>query len=233
MDNSNPISNHHQFKDLTGLRFGKLIVLGSAGRAKRRLLWECLCDCGRSKIVSSKKLLRKDRLPTRSCGCLRGTSKKHGHTTKNGVSLEYKSWSHMIRRCTDPNSHNYKWYGGKGIKVHPRYLKFQNFLDDLGPRPSPKHSIDRIDGTKNYEPGNLRWATQKEQVRNQNKTIIIVFNGETRPLVEWAEILNIHRSTLYDRLNRYGWSIADTLTVPSGGKRPQITTENSMIDTFL
>jgi hypothetical protein len=121
----------------------------------------------------------------------------------------------MTHRCYNKNSGKYKDYGGRGIIVAAEWLGeggFEKFLSHVGLRPTPKHSIDRIKNDGNYEPGNVKWSTDKEQARNRRSSRFVVWNGETKTLVEWAEVLGFRDRVLRDRLFRYGWSIDKAFT---------------------
>lgn len=125
----------------------------------------------------------------------------------------------MKTRCTNPNAKDYKHYGGRGIRVCARWLhSFENFLSDVGLKPTPKHTLDRINGDDDYRPGNVRWATQREQTSHTRQSRLITYRGQTFPITEWARRLNIPRECLAHRLN-LGWSVTKAFTVPSG--RPQ------------
>jgi hypothetical protein len=125
----------------------------------------------------------------------------------------YNVWKKMRQRCTNPKSHNYQWYGGKGVTVCARWSVFKNFKEDMGDRPSREHSIDRIDPNKGYTPGNCRWATMLEQNRNRSTNIYVEKSGETLCLAEWASRLGTDKSTIYRRLKN-GWSLEDAITRP-------------------
>ena len=129
----------------------------------------------------------------------------------------YCSWHRMVKRCRDHNNKDYLHYGGRGITVCSRWLHFPFFLDDMGLRPSGT-SLDRINNDGNYEPGNCRWATQKQQVRNRRITRTAQKDGVTLPIAEWAERLGIDKRTLLAR-RRLGWSdakvLADTKVWPA------------------
>lgn len=124
---------------------------------------------------------------------------KHGHARKVGVSPEYRSWCAMKNRCLNPSAVKWKNYGGRGIKVCERWLKFENFLEDMGPRPSLKYSINRIDNNGDYTPENCEWADAVTQANNASSTIMITANGKTASLCDWARDLGVTRTFLYKR----------------------------------
>jgi len=140
---------------------------------------------------------------------------RHGHTRGYRQSPEYVSWSRMKTRCLNSNDPNFRKYGAKGITICPQWIdSFETFLDDVGPRPSIKHSIDRFPNRHgNYEPGNVRWATGREQNLNRDMTHLITLNGVTRPLFEVCQELGISLGTMYSRLHR-GWSAERIVSTP-------------------
>lgn len=138
----------------------------------------------------------------------------HGHAIHGEVSPEYNAWQCLIYRCTNPASPRFSYYGGRGVTVCERWRNsFDAFLEDMGPRPSPKHSLDRIDNNGNYEPGNVRWATREQQQNNTRKNRLLTHNGVTLSVSAWARRLGIGKGALFYRLNS-GWSVEDALTVP-------------------
>ena len=206
--------------NLIGHKFGRLAVTEFAGVKNKHHLWNCVCDCGNiTKVLRSN--LRSGH--TQSCGCLRveraredGTS--HGHARSKG----YHVWGQMIQRCHNPKDTAYKNYGARGITVCDRWRSFENFYKDMGRCPEGL-SIERINNDKGYEPGNCKWATQRDQCNNKKNTHWLEFNGVKKPLAEWARISGLHIETLRGRLKGQDWTIEEALTLPS---RPGIPLRN-------
>lgn len=201
---SNPLP--HRVKDETGNVYGKLTVLRFAGMYNNHARWLCRCECGREVDVRGTMLRCGNH---RSCGC--------GHYKANGLyhTPEHRAWAGMKQRCTNQNLPRYSGWGGRGITVCQRWKdSFLTFYEDMGPRPPDKDSVERIDNDGNYEPGNCKWATWLEQSRNTRRTRLITYNGETHCISEWACMLGIKPHTLAARLNRYGWSIEEAMTLP-------------------
>lgn len=151
-------------RDLTGIRSGRLVALEVVDR-KKGGMWLCRCDCGTTTVVVAQDIARQS---TKSCGCL-SREVKAARLTKHGDcgSPEYRSWKGMLNRCRNPGATGFKNYGGRGIKVCERWHSYENFLADMGRKPAPKYSLDRIDCDSDYTPDNCRWATPTEQSRNR------------------------------------------------------------------
>jgi len=182
--------------DLSNQRFGSLVALRHVGKnTSGTAIWECVCDCGVTKNVAGSHL-RGGR--TLSCGCLlRKAVTTHGMSK----SPEHNAWRAMIGRCHTPTNKRWSYYGGRGIVVCEAWRNdFMAFYKHIGDRPSDKHSIDRIDVNGNYEPGNVRWATQKCQSRNRRSNVFYELNGMRMTLPEWAEHLSIPEITMRKRL---------------------------------
>ncbi len=198
--------------DLTGQTFGRLTVTVYAGKSK----WHCLCSCGNTASVNGHYLTTGY---TRSCGCLRNEktaerSINHGHERNGQASPELMVFRNMHSRCYNPTTESYALYGARGIKVCDRWGSFQHFLDDMGPRPSPRHSIDRINNDGDYEPGNCRWATNKEQANNTRHNRLLTLDGCTMSMQQWADKIGINRRRIAKRLAK-GWTVEDALRRPT------------------
>lgn len=186
--------------DLTGQRFNQWTVLGFSHIVGTAYHWNCRCDCGKEKAVNSQSLKSGD---SRSCGCHRdrlasARALKHGLTN----TPEHATWRSMRSRCTDSKVPNFKDYGGRGISVCERWDSFENFLADMGPRPSNKHSIDRKDNNGNYEPGNCRWATRQEQAENKRSSIMVRLLGREQTVIAWCREFAIKHSSVYGYIKR-------------------------------
>lgn len=165
-----------------GDSFGRLTVLYDSGQRRHKaVVWECLCQCGNRAQVSTNELRKGD---TRSCGCLQrekaalsmralhdavaAGERIHSRTVHAMHDHPlYETWQAMRQRCNNPNASNFNRYGARGIRVCPQWDSFPQFVADVGPKPTPSHTLDRIDNDGNYEPGNVRWATPKAQAANR------------------------------------------------------------------
>lgn len=206
--------SHHNFTDLTGQVFHRLTVLGIAGYRGHLTDYFCRCSCDRIVKVLGSSLINGN---TRSCGCLhsertRARMYKHGQTSTS----EYHIWAAMIGRCMRPSDAGYGRYGGRGIAVCDRWRDFSLFFEDLGPRPSPKHSLERLDNNGNYEPLNCKWATRLDQANNTRHNRHLRWNGRELTVAQWARELDVSYPVLRARLC-YGWCDECTLTQPKKG----------------
>lgn len=217
-----------------GDRFGRLVVETEPFRVatptalnpnRRDIRVRCRCDCGRERTPSVWNLCNGN---TQSCGCVRGEKTgaqlvarnfRHGGTS-GGVHLpEYESWNGMMKRCYNKKCKGYPNYGGRGIVVCERWKSsFLDFYEDMGPRTSPRHSLDRIDNEGNYEPANCHWATRREQNDNRRSSVMLEHDGRRMLIKYWANLTGIGKTTLSWRI-RKGWSVADALTIPPYQKR--------------
>jgi hypothetical protein len=208
--------------DIAGQRFGRLTAVRQTARSsrepRRNPRWLFRCDDGKEIEADKYHVLSGN---TRSCGCLSIEAKVeratiHGHAARNRQTSEYRTWSGMHKRCSNPNDKEYKNYGGRGIRVCERWNEFENFLADLGPKPSPKHEIDRFPNKNgNYDPDNCRWATKIQQANNKRTNHHLTVDGETLTVAEWAREANIHPGALRWRI-KAGWH-SDWILMPSPG----------------
>jgi len=183
-----------------GQIFGKLKVVKEDQKRCNTRYALCQCQCGREVSIPIKRLKNK-----KSCGC---------DSTSHGMSRtpEYNTWNKIKERCYKTGCRDYKNYGARGIKVCNEWVNsFPAFLSYIGFRPSPDHSLDRIDNDGNYEPGNVRWATRSEQQRNTRRNHILTLKGRSQCITAWAEETGIPDHVILYRLNRRGWPIERAL----------------------
>ena len=205
--------------DLTGNRYGRLVAVSETLNYTGRTRWDCVCDCG-NRCSASVSLLRNGK--TKSCGCLRrelGQKRgavlnlRHGNARKGLETAEYRTWDAMVRRCTPPTHKQWEHYGGRGITVCQEWLVFDAFLADMGPRPGPRLSLDRIDNEQGYSKENCRWATYTQQNLNKRNTPMITIGGETAHLNDWLADTGMSSATFYRRLHA-GMSPEEALRTP-------------------
>lgn len=193
--------------------FGRLTVLRYYKRSEYgKKFVQVKCVCGSKKVVLFDSLMRGR---TKSCGCLRREISRQ-RATKHGYRYtpEYVIWCHILARCLNPKIERYKNYGGRGISIQKEWTGdggFERFLSHIGKRPSSDHQIDRIDNDVGYIPGNVRWSTRRIQSRNKTTTRRLTWQGKTRSLIDWSELLKVNYWTLHARLNR-GWSVSEALS---------------------
>ena len=213
------------FIDLEGQRSGRLLVLAFRGMRDEKSWWLCRCDCGTRKVVEGY-LLRSKR--TKSCGCLQreraadtGRASARPNSLRRQYPKEYRAWVSARQRCRDPQHHSYSEYGGRGITFSEEWDAFSDFLADVGLAPL-RATLDRKDNNEGYRPGNCRWTSMRTQIRNRRNTLWLEYDGERRPLAEWAEIVGISYMTLRGRL-RAGWAAWAILAIPVGEARYRLT----------
>jgi len=223
-------------KNYTGMKFGRLTILGLSDEYKidskggKHLLWVCRCDCGNVVQKTSHDFSYSSR-KVPSCGCYmsdmaRGLFTKHGATLNRNTERLYVVWNGIKQRCLNPNNQYYGAYGGRGITIcnewKTDYTAFKEWAYDNGydeNASSQQCTIDRIDVNKGYFPENCRWVSAKEQSVNRTNNRILEYLGEKHTVSEWSEIVGLPQGTLNGRLNRYGWSVEDALSLPKHSRR--------------
>ena len=198
-----------QIKDLTGLKFNRLTVIKKAEKKGRKTFWECVCECGKEKIIRSDVLQDGT---TKSCGCLKSEvdsnkaktilkEKNRKYTETN--TILYTKWRGMMSRCNNVNDKRYLNYGARGIKVCEEWLDYQNFLNWAKDKNySGELEIDRINVNDDYKPDNCRFITRKANCNNRRSNINITHNNKTQTLMQWCEELNLNYSTINARYKR-------------------------------
>jgi hypothetical protein len=203
--------------EISGQKFGRLLVLGFSRMKNGSSSWECQCDCGEVVEKEGSSLVSGN---AKSCGCLnkertRETRYKHGMTKDNF----YHNWGAMRYRCKNDNNSGYKDYGGRGIKVCQRWNTFLNFKEDMYEKylehvkkyGKKNTSIDRINNSKGYFKENCKWATRKEQNGNTRRSVFIEFNGLKMTMSEWARKIGVDRATLLYRIFKKNWPLDKAL----------------------
>lgn len=194
--------------DFAGQRFGRLLVISKSSTPYK---WRCKCDCGNKKEINIYSLLNR---ATKSCGCISIEKAKERATHGKSRTSEHNIWKTIKQRCYNKNLDSYKRYGARGIKMCARWRNsFPYFLEDMGNRPSLKHSIERIDNNKGYYKSNCRWATMKDQCANRRNSVFITIHGATKRISEWCHLSGITISAAYGRMNR-GWSYERIFSTP-------------------
>ncbi len=215
---------------MVGKRFGCLVVIGPGAKTRKSSgrYWACVCDCGETCTVPERRLRKIAGI--RSCGCY-----SHLRTHGKFGTVEYNIWGCMLSRCRDKTNKN---YGGNGITVCDRWqvgdgvkTGFECFYEDLGSRPSSKHSIDRLDGKGNYEPGNVCWALPVQQSRNRSITVKVNYRGVLMTLLEAVQKAGkgVSYNTAYQRLKLLGFTVEDAVERPSHFRRWKVKPKNNML----
>lgn len=203
------------FIDLVGKVFGRLVVVSRSDshitpNGTLKPYWECKCSCGAAVRVRAETLRNGD---TRSCGCLAKELSSINHSTHGqSKSTTYNTWRAMIERCNRKGNSHYKHYGERGITVCKDWLKYENFLRDMGTRPDGL-SIERVNNDLGYSKENCRWATAVEQSRNTTRSVLIEWDGATRNRCDWAKIIGITPEALAVRIRK--WGLNRAMTTPN------------------
>lgn len=215
---------HAKFIDRTGERVGKLVLLERGPDTMKTGVtrWWCQCDCGNKKLIRGSNIKLGNVI---SCGCERQNRFDNGFVQTHGQSRrknkprtpEHACWLGIHDRCRNPKNKAYRFYGARGIRVAPEWSEFMRFLADVGPRPSPAHSLDRIDTRRGYEPGNCRWATKDVQMNNMTSNRFLDYRGKRLTVTQWARIAGMKSSTLRRRLDG-GWQVEDALWAPESAR---------------
>lgn len=195
----------NNFLDITGQKFGRLTVVSRGKNTKTgRARWNCLCECGKTKLITTSTLKNGRSL---SCGCIRSEGNTKRLTIHGGAdSPEYAIWMGMRQRCSNPSNKEFHNYGGRGIKVCKRWQSFKNFIADMGQRPSKDLSIERINNDKGYSPGNCKWGTTFEQANNTRANVFFCIDGVEKTVSQWSRISGVPPTTIYGRI-RSGWPV--------------------------
>lgn len=202
---------------MVGSRFGLWVVISkqnSDNHYRSRFL--CRCECGVERTVLGQGLLNGS---SKGCGHNFSASKTT-HGERKNRTPEYAAWTAMKQRCLNAKCRAFKDWGGRGISICDRWMNYENFLEDVGRRPSSKHSLGRKDNNGNYTPNNVRWEVQLEQHNNKRSNLPISFGGQTKTLAQWARTIGISGTNLARRLQK--WPIAKALTLPPNSHVMQI-----------
>lgn len=195
-----------KFKDLTGKRFGRLTVLGLGTKTNSGYnRWRCQCDCGGTTLVGVGDI----GIQKYCSSCKPKGRPSHGLSHLP----EYHVWRAMKYRCDNPSCEHYKNYGGRGISYTKRWKKFENFMADMGRRPTDNHTLERKDNYGNYNKNNCAWATRVEQARNFRSNVFLEFRGERKCVSEWAQEYGLTHDNISSRLE-LGWSVEKAITTP-------------------
>lgn len=195
----------------------RLTQIGPQFRIRKYYYAVFRCSCGEYCVVSVSEFKSSG---TRSCGCLNVQRIVERNTTHGMSSTsEYEIWCGVVKRCTNTKCKAYNRYGGSGITVCERWSTFDTFYEDMGPRPTPKHSIDRIDNSKGYFPENCRWATDAQQRRNKSVNRSITAYGKTMIAADWEKVYGVPSKTISKRIRELNWAPEDAVSVPPRKKQ--------------
>lgn len=203
-------------EDLTGKRFNKLVVLHRVENGKGdKSRWKCVCDCGNETTVSGINLKTG---AVKSCGCLRHMKHNTHHLSNTRL---YRIWNAMKNRCYLKTHHAYSYYGARGITVCDEWKdSFESFYDwAISNGYSENLTIDRINNSEGYYPGNCKWVTREEQVNNRRSCIRITYNGETKNLMQWCKLLDLPYKLINQRMKLKNISFEEAISIPIKSKK--------------
>lgn len=190
--------------ELAGKKLGELMVLRRAPNLGRQTRWTCICSCGAMVDIATAQLAREKHVTCcNSCSCKKRGEKFRTHG-EAGKTVEYEAWAKMLQRCNNVSHFAYKDYGGRGISVCSSWFKYENFLADMGRRPSSTHSLERRYNNGDYNKDNCLWATITQQASNKRSNHYVVVGSSRLTLSSYARQLGIHVQTLRSRLKRQG-----------------------------
>ena len=212
-----------RYQDISGRRYGRLVAVRQVSSdGERPTVWLFRCDCGAEKELASTNVIQGS---TRSCGCLRRevsgeTQLRHGTARRGKKTSEYATWHNIRSRCYSPKNRSYADYGGRGIRVCDRWLNgdgklsgYECFLADMKEKPTPRHTVERIDNDGPYSPDNCVWGIRRAQSRNKRTTIRVVFRGRDVALIDLCDELGLRYRRVADRM-RKGWPLESALFLP-------------------
>lgn len=211
-----PLPTRKSFRNLSGQIFGQLAVLGYVGLYRGRTAWLVQCDCGKTTVIRGGNLLK----GARSCGCNHGCG---GVTANRQRPSEHAAYHSAKARCNRITHREYARYGKRGIEF--RFESFQEFYTELGKKPSPELTLERIDNNGHYEKGNVKWATPGEQNRNTRRVHWLTINDETLCVTDWANRMGRRPSYIWYRLSQ-GWCGTCAVYLPRGNSCSHITAKS-------
>jgi hypothetical protein len=196
------------FQNLTGQKKGRLTVFSLYGKTRISPIWLCRCECGSWCVKATQSLVKYQIPACRDCV-------NRFHTHKMSYSSEYDCFHSAKARCNNPAVGNYARYGGRGIEF--RFTSFEEFLTEIGHKPTPRHSLNRIDNDGHYEKGNVEWATPKLQSQNREVSRTLTLNGVTKCIKAWSRSSPVSDATIYRRIG-YGWCASCAITLSRNKK---------------
>jgi hypothetical protein len=201
--------------DIAGQKFGRLTAIRPHSKNKNgTVVWEFRCDCGNLMYKPVTKRNADANVGCHACYLKHLSARTRVHGCSR-ITKEYRAWVHIKSRCYNPKVPSYAYYGAKGVAMHPEWKEsFEAFLSYIGHAPSKEHSVDRIDNSKGYEPGNVRWATRSEQANNKTTNAMYTINGVTKTLAMWCAEYGMDWDLVWSRINAHGFDVERALTEP-------------------